>query len=52
LQNSEIKGQRYLTDKSRRAEQGKRDRDEFADELRRIQMENIARTRKGGETAD
>lgn len=46
LQNTEIKGQRYLTDKSRRAEQNRRDREEFAKELRQIQMENIARTRK------
>ncbi len=52
LQNSEIKGQRYLTDKTRRTEQGKRDRDEFVNELRQIQMENIARTRKSRESRD
>lgn len=49
LQNSEIKGQRYLNDKSRRAEQTKREREEFAEELRRIQMENIERARSHGE---
>jgi len=34
LQNTPIKGQRYLTDKSRRIEQRRRDRDEFLKELR------------------
>jgi len=29
LQNSAIKGQRYLTDKTRKTDQAKRDRDEF-----------------------
>jgi four helix bundle protein len=52
LQNSEIKGQRYLTDKTRRAEQNKREREGFAQELRRIQMENIARTRKSEGSGD
>lgn len=33
LQNSEIKGQRYLTDKSRRLEKARRDREEFLKEL-------------------
>jgi len=45
LQNSEIKGQRYLTDRSRRIEQDKRDREKFAEEFRQAQMENIASTR-------
>jgi hypothetical protein len=52
LQNSEIKGQRYLTDKSRRAEQDKRSREEFVKELRQIQMENIAKARKSEESSD
>ena len=43
LQNSDIKGQRYLTDKARRAEQAARERREFAEELRRIQEEAAAR---------
>ncbi len=43
LQNSEIKGQRYLTDKTKRAEKAKREREEFTAELRRIQQENIRR---------
>lgn len=43
LQNSDIKGQRYLTENERRAYQQKRDREEFLQELRRIQEENIRR---------
>ena len=43
LQNSEIKGQRYLTDKTRRQEQAKREREEFTAELRRMQEENLKR---------
>jgi four helix bundle protein len=35
MQNSNIRGQRYLTDKSRRLEQQARDRDEFVRELAR-----------------
>lgn len=46
LQNSEIKGQRYLTDKTRRASQAAREREEFLQELRRIQEANIAKSRK------
>lgn len=34
LQNTPIKGQRYLTEKTRRTEQRKRERDEFLRELR------------------
>jgi four helix bundle protein len=36
LQNSAIKGQRYLTDKTRKADQAKRDRDEFLQTLEQI----------------
>jgi four helix bundle protein len=51
LQNSEIKGQRYLTDKTRRAERSTREREEFVKELRQIQQENIASARnKGGDS--
>ena len=39
LQNSDIKGQRYLTDKSRRAEKVKRDREEFLKELEQIRLD-------------
>lgn len=35
LQNSPIRGQRYLTEKARRLEPRRRERDEFLDELRR-----------------
>jgi four helix bundle protein len=34
LQNTDIKGQRYLTDKSRRLAQAKKDREEFLKELK------------------
>ena len=36
LQNSDIRGTRYLTDKSRRVEQERRERDEFLKELAEI----------------
>jgi len=36
LQNSEIRGTRYLTDKSRRAEAQRREREEFLKELEEI----------------
>ena len=43
LQNSDIKGQRYLTDKGRRLAKTKSEREEFMAELRRIQEENLRR---------
>ena len=46
MQNSDIRGQRYLTDKSRRVEKQTQEREEFIKELERIQAENIARTQK------
>jgi len=36
LQNSGIKGQRYLTEKTRRATQSAREREKFMEQLRRI----------------
>ncbi|MDT5157061.1 MAG: hypothetical protein QOH51_1418 [Acidobacteriota bacterium] len=39
LQNSEIKGQRYLTDKTRRVGKARSEREEFLAELRRVQEE-------------
>jgi len=36
LQNSDIRGQRYLTNKTRRATKESREREEFLEELRRI----------------
>ncbi len=36
LQNSGIKGQRYLTDKTHRADQAKRERDEFLQTLEQV----------------
>jgi four helix bundle protein len=52
MQNSEIKGQRYLTDKTRRAQQSAREREEFLEELRRIQSGNISNARGQGEVDD
>lgn len=36
LQNTNIRGQRYLTEKSRRIDRASREREEFIEELRRI----------------
>jgi four helix bundle protein len=44
LQNSPIKGQRYLDRKSRRGDQARRERQEFVEHLRQVQEENIRRT--------
>ena len=41
LQNSRIKGQRYLTEKNSRAAHAAREREEFLQELRRMQDERI-----------
>lgn len=43
LQNSDIKGQRYLNDKTRHSAQAAREREEFREELRRAQAANIQR---------
>lgn len=48
LQNTDIRGQRYLTDSSRLREQRLRERNEFVKELEQIQAQNIARSRKAG----
>ena len=37
LQNSEIKGQRYLNEKAKKIKQAAREREEFLEELKRIQ---------------
>jgi len=44
LQNSPIKGQRYLGEKSRRTDRARRERQEFVEHLRQVQEENIRRT--------
>jgi hypothetical protein len=36
LQNSELKGQRYVTERTRRSDETRRDRDEFLKKLERI----------------
>ena len=43
LQNSEIKGQKYLTEKTRRTSQEAREREEFLAGLRRAQETNVRR---------
>lgn len=37
LQNTSIRGQRYLTEKARKVDRARKDRDEFLQELRRVQ---------------
>jgi four helix bundle protein len=51
LQNSDIKGQRYLNEKTRRTAQATRDREEFREELRRVQEANINARPPAGTTA-
>ena len=41
LQNTDIRGQRYLTDKSRRAEKQRREREEFLKELEQIRNRKV-----------
>jgi four helix bundle protein len=43
LQNSKIKGQRYLTNQSRRREQQAKEREEFLEELRRMRDPNVSK---------
>jgi hypothetical protein len=52
LQNSEIRGQRYLTDKTRRNSQAAREREEFLEELRRMQVERIAKLQSSNAVND
>jgi four helix bundle protein len=47
LQNSKIKGLRHMNDKTRRSSRMKRDREEFLEELRRMQEERIVGLEKG-----
>ena len=49
LQNSEIKGQRYLTEKMRHSATTSQERQKFMEELRRCQEENIARAQKANQ---
>jgi four helix bundle protein len=48
LQNSDIKGTRYLNDKTRRAFQSAGEREKFLEELRSAQETNIANSRRQG----
>ncbi len=51
LQNSDIKGQRYLNEKTKSEQKMKSEREEFLEELRRIQEGNIAGARANKENA-
>ncbi|MBS1788454.1 MAG: hypothetical protein JST85_12070 [Acidobacteria bacterium] len=46
MQNSEIKGQRYLNDKTKKEDQRKKDRAEILIELQQIREEPIPRNGK------
>jgi len=46
LQNTNIRGQRYLTEKSRQLERTKKDREEFLKELEQVRIRNIEETRR------
>ncbi len=46
LQNSDVKGQRHVTDKTRRMSQKNKEREEFLDELRKTHYERIAGLQK------
>jgi len=48
LQNSEIKGHRYLNNRSRRSSQKVKEQEEFMEEFRRAQAENIKRSQSRG----
>lgn len=52
LQNSEIKGQRYLTDGTRRSASAARERQEFIEQLRQAQEENLARIQSKNASRD
>jgi four helix bundle protein len=49
LQSSQIKGQRYLTEKTRQAEKGARDRIEFLEKLRQIREQHKKDSTNNGE---
>jgi len=62
LQNSDIRGQRYLTEKSRRSTKESQEREEFLEELRRVReghrpgnatgKESISETETASEDSD
>jgi 2-succinyl-5-enolpyruvyl-6-hydroxy-3-cyclohexene-1-carboxylate synthase len=52
LQNSQIKGQRYATQKTRQASEANRQREEFLEELRRMQEDRIAQIQKPAQSHD
>lgn len=45
LQNSDIRGQRYLNEKARKAARAREEREEALKEFRAVQLENIRRTK-------
>lgn len=50
LQNSDIKGQRYLTDKGRRIAKADLERKQFLDELKRAHDERIEKLQRGSKS--
>ena len=50
LQNSGIRGQRYVNDKTRRTEQRAKEQEEFMEEFRHAQETNIKRARMKNQT--
>jgi four helix bundle protein len=52
LQNSSIRGQRYLDKKARQTAQAKRDRERFLEELRRIREKHAGRAPGADTTGD
>ena len=49
LQNSDIRGQRYLNEKARKATKAREEREEALKEFRAVQLENIRRTKARAE---
>ena len=49
LQNSDIRGQRYLNEKSKRLTTAKKEREQYLEEFRAVQLENIRRTKARAE---
>jgi predicted nucleic acid-binding Zn-ribbon protein len=52
LQNSRIKGQRYLTDKTRQAEKAARERKEFLEKLRQIREQHKPESPSNGKDVE
>jgi four helix bundle protein len=49
LQNSDIRGQRYLNEKSKKLSAANKEREQFLEEFKAVQLENIKRTKARAE---